>query len=69
MRVIGLILVLVGALTLGYESFELVIRHASNSREAAAAAGRAWYVPPVVGGIVLVGGLLVLATSPRWEET
>ena len=59
MRIIGFILVLLGALALGYESFF----HVAGER------GRALWVPPVVGGIALVSGLLLLAAVGRRGES
>jgi hypothetical protein len=58
MRIIGFVLVVLGALALGYEGF-----HATQEK------GRTVLVPPVAGGIVLVSGLLVLAVSGRRGET
>ena len=59
MRIIGFILVLLGALALGYEGFF----HAAGEK------GRALWVPPVVGGIALVSGLLLLAAQGRSGES
>ena len=58
MRIIGFILVLLGALVLGYEGFF----HTAGERE------RTVWVPPVVGGIALVSGLLLLAAVGRRLE-
>lgn len=52
MRIIGYILVACGALALGFEEFVQAVR----------AEVPVTRVPPAVGGIVLVTGLLVLAT-------
>ena len=58
MRGIGYILVILGALALGYEGF---IRAGRGAEQAVR-------VSPVLGGIVLVSGLLVLAVSGRRAE-
>lgn len=55
MRIISLVLVTVGGLALGWEV-------------CAAATGATGLVPPVVSGIVLVFGLLVLAATNRGDE-
>jgi hypothetical protein len=71
MRAIGLILTLIGGLMLGYRGFEWSVRSAeapqANQRDGASETWR--HLPPVVGGIALVSGLLVLASSGRREET
>ena len=59
MRIIGFILVVLGALALAYEAFA----------RAARGADRTLWIPPVVGGIVLVSGLLLLAAVGRRGET
>lgn len=58
MRIIGFVLVIVGALALGYESFALVAQKE-----------RMVWVPPVASGIALVSGLLLLAVTGRRGET
>jgi hypothetical protein len=59
MRIIGFILVVFGALALGYEGFV----HAAREKH------QTVWVPPVVGGIALVSGLLLQAVSGRRGET
>ena len=59
MRIVGFILVLIGALALGYEGFFQV----------AGDNGKRLWVPPVVGGITLVAGLLLLAAQGRRGES
>jgi hypothetical protein len=69
MRVIGLILVVLGGLVLGYQglsgSFESngVWRGADGPSP-----GGISSVPPVVSGIVVVSGLLLLANGKRSED-
>jgi hypothetical protein len=70
MRVIGLILVMLGGLVLGYQglsgSFE------SNGiwpgTDGQAPSGGISSVPPVISGIVVVSGLLLLASGKRNED-
>jgi hypothetical protein len=70
MRIIGLILVLLGGLALGYQGFV----HAGG-RSGEAGAGPAarqreeLSIPPVVSGIAVVSGLLLLASARRPCET
>jgi len=70
MRTIGIILVVIGALALGWEGFA----HATTERGDDSSAGtveqtRTIWVPPVVGGIVVVTGLILLASNGRREDT
>ena len=58
MRFVGMILVMLGGLALGYHGFRHV---ASNDRDPLA-------VPPVASGIAVVSGLLLLASSGRRLE-
>src|SRR5262245_16844455 len=69
MRIVGLILVLLGGLALGCWGF------ARSAREPGAEQAQAKREPddvllvsPVVSGIVMVSGLLLLATSARRED-
>ena len=61
MRTIGLILVLLGALMLGYQGF------ASAEREpfklAAEDKGQNVAIPPVLGGIAVTGGLILFVSG------
>ncbi|MCI0704090.1 MAG: hypothetical protein L0241_23785 [Planctomycetia bacterium] len=58
MRLVGLLLVIVGALALAYYAFCWSVDR-----------GCPIAVPPLVSGIVLVFGLLVLATpGQKWER-
>lgn len=64
MRTIGIILVVLGALALAYETF----RGERDKDNPAAATGRTVWIPPVVGGITLVAGLLLTAVAARQRE-
>lgn len=58
MRIIGFVLVILGLLALGYESW---VRLVHESEQAVS-------VSPVAAGIVLVSGLLVLTAASRRSE-
>lgn len=71
MRIVGIVLVILGALALGYQGFTYV------TRERVAEVGpvrvtadreRTVWVPPVVGGVAVVAGLLLIATGNRRES-
>ena len=69
MRFVGLILVILGALALGYQGFA----HAASEETFGASdeAGREsdeLSVPPLVSGIAVVSGLLLLASGGRRAE-
>ncbi len=59
MRFVGLILVILGALALGYQGFA----HAAS--EETFGASDELSVPPLVSGIAVVSGLLLLASGGR----
>jgi len=68
MRVIGIILVLIGGLTLGYQGFETRIRSTEQETDQSVTQKESGHLSPVAGGIALVSGLLLLASNPRREE-
>jgi hypothetical protein len=65
MKLIGIVLVFLGGLVLVYQGF------ARNLGQTASpdTAEPWWHLSPVLGGIALVSGLLLLASSGRREET
>jgi hypothetical protein len=65
MKLIGILLVLIGGLALGYQGFALKLGTVAHP----AASGPWWHLSPVLGGIALVSGLLLLASSGQREET
>jgi len=70
MRLVGLVLVTLGALVLGMEGFGH--RYWGRTEEPGPAADRVsdgdtGWVPPILGGIAVVGGLLMLTTDSRRE--
>jgi hypothetical protein len=64
-RIIGLILVLVGALALAYETFRGERARAGSNPPAGE---RTLWIPPVVAGITLVSGLILTAAAYRSKE-
>jgi hypothetical protein len=65
MRIFGLLLVLLGALALGYQCFEFVMREQAAEGGGQALGAQKLSIPPVVGGIAVVGGLLLVASDTR----
>lgn len=70
MRVVGIILVVLGALALGYQGFTYVARDTvvdAGPVQVTADRQKTVWIPPVVGGIAVVTGLIMLATSSKRE--
>jgi hypothetical protein len=66
-RIVGIILIVIGALALGYETYR--VEHDKAAKQnAAAKPERTIWIPPVVGGIALVTGLLVTAIAVRPKD-
>jgi len=69
MRLVGIVFVVLGALTLGTQGFGSVFRGpaagADPAQERVESGDKVAWVSPVVGGIAVVGGLLLLATDGR----
>lgn len=63
MRLVGIVLVLLGAVALGYQGFTYVALEAAGDVTPIRPA--ATWLPPVVGGIATVTGLLLLAAGGR----
>jgi len=65
---VGIILVVIGALALGYQGFSYVSRdtvaEAGSVRVTADREKTVW-IPPVVGGIALVTGLILVTAGGR----
>jgi len=70
MRIVGIILVVLGALGLAYQGFTYVTKEkvvdAGPVQVSREKENTVW-IPPVVGGIALVSGLILLATGGRKE--
>jgi len=69
MRLVGIVLVALGAIVLGMHGFGSFSqdRSADVEPDAVAEARDADWVPAVMGGIAVTGGLLMLATDGRRE--
>ena len=67
MRLIGVILVLLGALALGYHGFGYVAQEpvVEGAEYATGDRTHTIWVPPVAGGIAVVSGLLLVASDYR----
>jgi hypothetical protein len=69
-RIVGIVLVILGALALGYGGFPYATQEKvvdARPVEAAVEREKPVSIPPVVGGIAVVGGLILLATNGRQE--
>jgi len=69
MRTIGIILVALGALALGWEGLiNAMTVSGDESRLGSGVKSCTVWVPPLVGGIVVVTGLILLASDGRRED-
>jgi hypothetical protein len=71
MRLVGIILVILGALALGYGGFSYVTSEEvadGGTAEVVVEKRKTVWIPPTVGGIALVSGLIVLVTSSGGER-
>jgi len=69
-RIVGLILVILGALALGYGGFSYVTHEKvveAGSVEVTTEKQKTVWIPPVAGGIAVVTGLIMLATSGKQD--
>ena len=68
MRMIGLIIVILGGLALGYGGFTYITREkivdAGPIQITADKENTVW-IPPVVGGVAVAGGLLLMVVGGR----
>jgi len=60
-RTLGIVLVVLGALALGFGSFTYVTRGKAGEAEKR----KTIWIPPVASGIVVVSGLLLIAIGSR----
>jgi hypothetical protein len=69
-RVFGYILVLIGALALGHQNFTYTSSDSPDAagRQGAAEQTHTFWVPPVISGIAVVSGLLLVVTDSRRAE-
>jgi hypothetical protein len=72
MRVVGLVLVVLGALALGYQGFTYVTREKvvdAGPIQVSADREKTVWIPPVIGGVAVVAGLVLLASGKRGALT
>lgn len=67
MRIVGIILVALGALGLGWQGFANATAERPDGGGETEVRQTVW-VPPVVSGIAVVSGLILLASYGRREE-
>jgi len=70
MRILGLILVIAGALALGYQGFSYVSRDKivdAGPVQVSADREHTVWIPPVVGGIAVAAGLVLMVVGGRKE--
>ena len=70
MRVVAIVLVILGALALAYQGFTYVAHEPVaqiGSVQVTTEKEKTFWIPPVVGGITLVSGLLLLVAADRRE--
>lgn len=68
MRMVALALIIVGALVLGYQGFSYVTREKivdAGPVQVTADRERTVWIPPVIGGIAVATGLVLLAVGGR----
>ncbi|HEY1186857.1 MAG TPA: hypothetical protein VGE74_04325 [Gemmata sp.] len=69
MRIVGIILVALGAFGLGWKGFtEAVAEWTRDETRGVVQERQTIWVPPVVSGIAVVSGLILLASNGRREE-
>jgi len=67
-RILGIVFVVLGALALGYGGFTYVTRDKvvdAGPVQVTAEKQKTVWIPPVVGGIAVVTGLIMIATGGR----
>lgn len=68
MRLFGIIMIVLGALSLGYGGFSYISREKvvdAGPIQVSADRERYVFIPPVVGGVAVVAGLVLLASGRR----
>ncbi|AWM38739.1 hypothetical protein [Gemmata obscuriglobus] len=68
MRIVGIILVILGALGLGWQGLASGATERPDTAETTREVQQTIWVPPTVSGIAVVSGLLLLASAGRREE-
>jgi hypothetical protein len=72
MRIIGVVLIILGALVLGYQGFTYVTRDTIaqvGPVEVTAERERTVWIPPVVGGVAVAAGAAMLLLGGRRSGT
>jgi len=67
-RTVGIILVALGAMALGWQGVTYATTERSPDGQVEREKVRTVWVPPLVGGIAVVSGLILLATDNRRED-
>lgn len=68
MRLFGIILIVLGALSLGYGGFSYISREKvvdAGPIQVSADRERYVFIPPIVGGIAVIAGLVMVASGKR----
>ncbi len=70
-RTVGIILVALGSISLGWQGFSCVTteKRGDDSDPVRYEKEHTVWVPPLVGGIAVVSGLILLASNGRHEDT
>ena len=68
MRIVAIVLIVLGALALGYQGFTYVSREKvvdAGPIQISADRERTVWIPPIVGGVAVVAGLALLLTAGK----
>ena len=68
MRMVAIVLIVLGALALGYQGFTYVSREKvvdAGPIQISADRERTVWIPPIVGGVAVVAGLALLLTAGK----
>jgi uncharacterized membrane protein len=68
MRLFGIIMIVVGALILGYGGFSYVTQDKvvdAGPVQVTAEREKTVWIPPVIGGVAVIAGLVMLASGKR----
>lgn len=68
LRIVAVLLVAIGALGLGWEGFTYATAERSDGSGEVTERRHTLWVPPVVSGIAVVSGLILLASNGRRDE-
>jgi hypothetical protein len=68
MRILAIVLIVIGALILGYQGFTYVTRDKvvdAGPVQVTANREHSVWIPPVIGGVAVAAGLVILATNRK----